>query len=128
MKEDWKKNFRILWFGSLITGMGNAMTLPFIVLFIDTLGNFNNTELNFLGAAAFSLTYLSKAIVSPLWGRLADLKGRKKFKQLKPPFLQCYNRYDKDSAPNSISNLHRQKKTNHTQFTIQLEIFIYFLL
>jgi len=49
MKEDWKKNFRILWFGSLITGMGNAMTLPFIVLFIDTLGNFNNTELNFLG-------------------------------------------------------------------------------
>jgi len=77
MQENWKRNFRILWFGSLITGMGNAMTLPFIVLFIDTLGNFNKTELNFLGAAAFSLTYLSKAIVSPLWGRLADLKGRK---------------------------------------------------
>lgn len=73
----WKSNFKILWFGSLITEMGNAMTLPFIVLFIDTLGNFNNAELNLLGAAAFSLTYLSKAIVSPLWGRLADLKGRK---------------------------------------------------
>jgi len=77
MENNWKRNFRILWFGSLITGMGNAMTLPFIVLFIDTLGKFNTTELNFLGAAAFSLTYLSKAIVSPLWGRLADLKGRK---------------------------------------------------
>jgi len=36
------------------------MTLPFIVLFIDTLGNFNKAELNLLGAAAFSLTYLSK--------------------------------------------------------------------
>lgn len=77
MREEWEQNFRILWFGSLITDMGNAMTLPFIVLFIDTLGNFNNAELNLLGAAAFSLTYLSKAIVSPLWGRLADLKGRK---------------------------------------------------
>ncbi len=77
MQSNWKNNFRILWFGSLITGMGNAMTLPFIVLFIDTLGDFNNTQLNFLGAAAFSLTYLSKALVSPLWGRLADLKGRK---------------------------------------------------
>jgi len=77
MQANWRKNFRILWFGSLITEMGNAMTLPFIVLFIDTLGNFNKAELNLLGAAAFSLTYLSKAIVSPFWGRLADLKGRK---------------------------------------------------
>lgn len=77
MQENWKRNFNILWLGSLITEMGNAMTLPFIVLFIDTLGHFNNAELNLLGASAFSLTYLSKAIVSPLWGRLADLKGRK---------------------------------------------------
>lgn len=75
--ENWKNNFRILWFGSFITELGNAMTLPFIVLFIDTLGNFSKSELNILGAAAFSLTYLSKAIVSPMWGRLADLKGRK---------------------------------------------------
>jgi len=30
-----------------------------------------------LGAAAFAVTYVSKALVSPLWGRLADLKGRK---------------------------------------------------
>ncbi|MFC6175333.1 MFS transporter [Companilactobacillus huachuanensis] len=77
MQENWRNNFKILWFGSLITEMGNAMTLPFVVLFINTLGNFNKAELNLLGAAAFSLTYLSKAIVSPFWGRLADLKGRK---------------------------------------------------
>lgn len=77
MQKVWKKNFKILWFGSFITDMGNAMTLPFVVLFIDTLGNFNSVQLNFLGAAAFSLTYLMKAFVSPLWGRLADLKGRK---------------------------------------------------
>ena len=76
-KENWKNNFKILWFGSLITEMGNSMTMPFIVLFIDTLGHFSKAELNLLGAAAFSLTYLSKAIVSPLWGRLADQKGRK---------------------------------------------------
>ncbi|WP_334352120.1 MFS transporter [Companilactobacillus sp. HBUAS56257] len=77
MEDTWRKNFKVLWFGSFITDMGNAMTLPFIVLFIDTLGNFSSTQLNFLGAAAFSLTYLMKALVSPLWGRLADLKGRK---------------------------------------------------
>ncbi|WP_238333969.1 MFS transporter [Companilactobacillus halodurans] len=77
MQNGWQRNFRILWFGSLIVGLCNAMTMPFIVLFINTLGNFNRTELNLLGAAAFSITYLCKAIVSPFWGRLADLKGRK---------------------------------------------------
>lgn len=77
MQENWKSNFRIFWFGSLITSLGNAMTLPFIVLFIETLGDYSKTELNILGALAFSLTYLSKAIVSPFWGRLADTKGRR---------------------------------------------------
>lgn len=76
-KARWQKNFQVLWFGSMITELGNAMTLPFIVLYIDTLGNFSSSELNTLGALAFSLTYLAKAIVSPLWGRLADQKGRK---------------------------------------------------
>lgn len=76
-KIQWQKNFQVLWFGSMITELGNAMTLPFIVLYIDTLGNFTSSELNTLGALAFSLTYLAKAIVSPLWGRLADQKGRK---------------------------------------------------
>lgn len=76
-KDRWQKNFQVLWFGSMITELGNAMTLPFIVLYINTLGNFTSAELNTLGALAFSLTYLSKAIVSPLWGKLADQKGRK---------------------------------------------------
>lgn len=72
-----KRNFRILWLGSLITELGNAMTLPFIVLYIQTLGQFTTQQLTWLGAAAFAVTYASKALVSPLWGRLADQKGRK---------------------------------------------------
>lgn len=71
------RNFRILWFGSLITDLGNAMTLPFIVLYIQTLGSFTTAQLNVLGAAAFAITYACKALVAPLWGRLADQKGRK---------------------------------------------------
>lgn len=71
------RNFRILWFGSLITDLGNAMTLPFIALYIQTLGTFTTAQLNFLGAAAFGVTYACKALVAPLWGRLADQKGRK---------------------------------------------------
>ncbi|MFD1419200.1 MFS transporter [Companilactobacillus keshanensis] len=75
--ENWERNFRILWFGSLLTDMGNAMTLPFMILYIDTLGNFTRSQSNMFGALAFSLTYLFKALAAPLWGKLADQKGRK---------------------------------------------------
>nr|WP_234005648.1 MFS transporter [Lactobacillus sp. CBA3606] len=77
MPINFNRNFRILWLGSLITDLGNAMTLPFIVLYIQTLGNYSSRQLNFLGAAAFAVTYASKALVAPWWGRLADQKGRK---------------------------------------------------
>ncbi|WP_236585136.1 hypothetical protein [Companilactobacillus farciminis] len=53
MQKAWQKNFRILWFGSFITDMGNAMTLPFVVLFIDTLGDFSQTQLNFFRSGSF---------------------------------------------------------------------------
>ncbi|CAM3178968.1 MFS transporter [Lactiplantibacillus plajomi] len=72
-----KQNFRVLWFGSMITDLGNAMTLPFIALYIQTLGDFTTSQLNLLGALAFGITYGCKALVAPLWGRLADQKGRK---------------------------------------------------
>lgn len=76
-KPGWQRNLAVLWFGCFITGFGNSMTMPFLPLFIDTLGHFNAWQLNILSGLAFSITFLSKAIVSPLWGRLADRKGRK---------------------------------------------------
>ncbi len=77
LMENWKRNFRVLWFGSMLTDMGNAITLPFMVLYIDTLGEFTRSQSNMYGALAFSLTYLFKALAAPLWGKLADQKGRK---------------------------------------------------
>lgn len=76
-KRGWQRNLAILWVGCFITGFGNSMTMPFLPLFIDTLGHFNAWQLNILSGLAFSITFLSKAIVSPFWGRLADRKGRK---------------------------------------------------
>ncbi|MFD1672127.1 MFS transporter [Agrilactobacillus yilanensis] len=76
-KKGWQRNLAVLWFGCFITGFGNSMTMPFLPLFIDTLGHFTSWQLNILSGLAFSITFLAKAIVSPLWGRLADRKGRK---------------------------------------------------
>lgn len=53
------------------------MTMPFIALFINELGNFTRLQLNLYAGLAFAATFISQAIVSPYWGKLADLKGRK---------------------------------------------------
>lgn len=60
-----------------MTGMGFSMTIPFLALFINTLGDFDKWQLNILTGVAFAITFLAKAIVSPYWGKLADQYGRK---------------------------------------------------
>lgn len=75
--RQWRQSFFILWFGCFITSLGYSMTMPFISLYIDSLGKFNNWQLNNYSGLAFAITFLSQAIVSPYWGKLADLRGRK---------------------------------------------------
>ncbi len=73
----WRKNMYALWIGNFATGAGASMSLPFLPLFIATMGNFPKWELTLYAGLAFSSTFLSQAIVSPLWGKLADRTGRK---------------------------------------------------
>ncbi|GEK29446.1 MFS transporter [Furfurilactobacillus siliginis] len=76
-KEQWQKNLNALWIGNFVTGAGASMSLPFLPLFISTMGHFPKWELTLYAGLAFSITFLSQAIVSPLWGKLADRTGRK---------------------------------------------------
>lgn len=73
----WHKTFITCWVGCFITGLGFSMTMPFLPLFIGTLGQYSRFELNLYAGIAFSITFLAQALISPLWGNLADRKGRK---------------------------------------------------
>ncbi len=73
----WHKAFYTLWLGCFITGMGYSMTMPFVSLFMADLGNYSKFQLNLYSGLAFAMTFIAQAIVSPLWGSLADRKGRK---------------------------------------------------
>lgn len=75
--EIWQRNLVILWLGSFMTGIGGSLIAPFLSLYIDTLGNFTKQQLNFQSGMIFASTYLMTAIVSPLWGNLADQYGRR---------------------------------------------------
>lgn len=76
-RANWERNLLVLWFGTFMAGVGFSLVMPFMSLYIDTLGTFSQPELNFYSGIAFSATFLVTAIVSPWWGKLADQKGRK---------------------------------------------------
>lgn len=76
-KPTWQKNLIVLWFGTFMAGIGFSLVMPFMALYIDTLGDYTAVQLNFWSGLTFSATFLVTAVVSPLWGRLADQKGRK---------------------------------------------------
>ncbi|WP_353049052.1 multidrug efflux MFS transporter [Exiguobacterium sp. s26] len=73
----WKKNLIIVWIGSFLTAASMSLVLPFLPLFIEELGVTDSDQVVTWSAVAFGATFLVAAIVSPLWGRLADQKGRK---------------------------------------------------
>ncbi len=40
----WHRNVFVLWFGVFMTGIALSEVMPFLSLYIDTLGNFNKTN------------------------------------------------------------------------------------
>ena len=73
----WRKNLYVLAFGDFVSGTGFSMSLPFLPLFIGQLAHFSRVQLTFYAGLAYAISFISQAIVSPLWGKLADRTGRK---------------------------------------------------
>ncbi len=77
MKEiSWKDNLRIVWLGSFLTGACISLVVPFMPIFVEQLG-VEPSQVTFYSGLAISVSAISAACVSPLWGILADRYGRK---------------------------------------------------
>ena len=76
-REPWEQNLFVLWFGTFMAGIGFSLVMPFMSLYIDTLGSYTTSQLNFWSGITFSSTFLVTTLISPWWGKLADQKGRK---------------------------------------------------
>lgn len=75
--EAWKVNLISVWFGCFFTGLAISQILPFLPLYVAQLGVSSHEALSMWSGLTFSITFLVSAIVSPMWGSLADRKGRK---------------------------------------------------
>ncbi len=72
----WKRNLVVVWFGSFLTAAALSLVLPFLPLFIEELGVDSRQDITTWSGIAFGATFLVAAIVSPIWGRLADRSKR----------------------------------------------------
>lgn len=75
--EAWKVNLISFWLGCFFTGLAMSQILPFLPLYVEQLGVSDHQSLSLWSGLVFSGTFLVSAVVSPLWGSLADRKGRK---------------------------------------------------
>ena len=72
----WKDNLRIAWFGCFLTGASISLVVPFMPIFVEQLG-LEGDQVAFYSGLAISVSAISAAFVSPIWGILADKYGRK---------------------------------------------------
>lgn len=74
---NWKRNLFVAWLGCFLTGAAFSLIMPFLPLYVETLGVTGHEALNMWSGLVFSITFLFSAIASPFWGGLADRRGRK---------------------------------------------------
>jgi MFS transporter, DHA1 family, multidrug resistance protein len=75
---DWRRNLAALWFAEFTAIFGFSFAFPFLSIFIhQDLGVHAGRDLDLWTAAAGSVSGLSMAVASPIWGVLGDRLGRK---------------------------------------------------
>lgn len=76
-KSPWRRNLTILWGCTFVAGIAFSEIMPFMSLYVGELGDFSKAQVSFYSGLVYAATFLVTAIVSPMWGALADKKGRK---------------------------------------------------
>jgi len=81
MHEDgqpfWRRNLAVMWVTQFLSLMGFSMSLPFSPFYLRVLGVSDEGHVKAYAALAAALANVALAVMSPLWGILADRYGRK---------------------------------------------------
>jgi MFS family permease len=73
----WERNLWVCVFGSFTTIVGMTLLLPFLPLYIEELGVSGHAAIVQWSGVAYGATFFTAALFAPIWGKLADLYGRK---------------------------------------------------
>jgi MFS family permease len=67
-----------MWFANFFVSGSMTMVIPFISLYIDSMGNFSESYVQTWSGIIFAVTFITAFIFSPIWGKIGDRYGRKK--------------------------------------------------
>ena len=73
----WRINMFVCLAGSFTTIAAMTMLLPFLPIYVEQLGVTGHAAIVEWSGIAFGITFLGAGIMAPIWGRVADLYGRK---------------------------------------------------
>ena len=73
----WRRNLYVCLFGSFTTIAAMTLLLPFLPLYVAQLGVRTQAAVVQWSGVAYGATFLGAGLMAPLWGKLADLYGRK---------------------------------------------------
>ena len=73
----WQRNLWVCVFGSFTTIVAMTLLLPFLPLYVEQLGVSDHAAIVQWSGVAYGAAFFTAALFAPLWGRLADLYGRK---------------------------------------------------
>lgn len=66
-----------MWFANFFVSGSMTMVIPFISLYIASMGNFSDSYVQTWSGLTFAVTFIAAFIFSPIWGRIGDKYGRK---------------------------------------------------
>ncbi|MFJ7971584.1 MFS transporter [Psychrobacillus sp. NPDC096389] len=72
-----KRNFTIMWFSNFLVSGTMTMIMPFLSLYINSMGDFSESYVQKWAGLVFGVTFVTAFLMSPVWGRIADKYGYK---------------------------------------------------
>ncbi|MGB3329619.1 MAG: MFS transporter [Thermomicrobiales bacterium] len=73
----WQRNLYVAFFGVCANIIALSLVIPFLPIYVEDLGVTGHAQISQWSGIAYGITYFMAALVSPLWGMLADRRGRK---------------------------------------------------
>ena len=77
MRLNWKLVLVILTANVLFMSSSYTMLIPFLPMYLRLELGVAETDINLWSGIVFSSSFVMSAIMAPIWGRMADTKGKR---------------------------------------------------
>ncbi len=73
----WRRNMYVCLFGSFTNVTAMTLLLPFLPIYVEHLGVKSHAAIVQWSGIAYGVSFLGAGLLAPVWGRFADIYGRK---------------------------------------------------